>query len=67
MPGARGTFSRVSDSDPEMLRYLAERGILPGVDLAVTDRQPFGGPLFVDVGGESHAIGGALAERMVIT
>ena len=26
-PGARGTFVRVSDADPEMLRYLAERGI----------------------------------------
>jgi len=66
-PGDAGTFSRVSDSDSEMLRYLAERGIRPGADVAVTDRQPFGGPLFVEVGGEAHAIGGELAERMVIT
>src|SRR5437588_940112 len=29
-PGAMGTFTRVSDSDPEMLRFLAERGIAPG-------------------------------------
>ncbi len=29
-PGARGVFVRVSDSDPDMLRYLAERGIAPG-------------------------------------
>src|SRR3954453_12275424 len=28
--GARGRFTRVSDHDPEMLRYLAERGIAPG-------------------------------------
>ena len=28
--GARGTFARVSDSDPEMLRFLADRGIAPG-------------------------------------
>ena len=28
--GASGTFARVSDSDPEMLRFLAERGIAPG-------------------------------------
>jgi hypothetical protein len=27
--GARGIFARVSDSDPEMLRYLAARGIAP--------------------------------------
>ena len=66
-PGDAGTFSRVSDSDSEMLRYLAERGIRPGADVAVTDRQPFGGPLFVEVGGKAHAIGGKLAERMVIT
>jgi DtxR family Mn-dependent transcriptional regulator len=65
-PGDRGTFARVSDSDPAMLRYLAERGIRPGADLKVTDRQPFGGPLFVEVDGESHAIGGELAERMVV-
>ena len=29
-PGQRGTFSRVSDADPEMLRYLDRRGIRPG-------------------------------------
>src|SRR5947207_7518845 len=27
--GQGGTFVRVSDSDPEMLRFLAERGIAP--------------------------------------
>src|SRR5436309_10419484 len=32
-PGACGRFVRVSDSDPEMLRYLGERGVAPGVDL----------------------------------
>src|SRR6202000_2152038 len=39
--GARGTSARVSDSDPEMLRYLADRGISPGDDLEVVERQPF--------------------------
>jgi DtxR family transcriptional regulator, Mn-dependent transcriptional regulator len=66
-PGDTGVFSRVSDSDPEMLRYLADRGIRPGAPLEVTERQPFGGPFFVEVGDERHAIGGELAERMVIT
>src|SRR5436853_3788695 len=32
-PGAEGIFVRVSDSDPDMLRYLSERGIAPGVAL----------------------------------
>jgi DtxR family transcriptional regulator, Mn-dependent transcriptional regulator len=65
--GQEGTFSRVSDSDPEMLRYLAEQGIRPGATLRVTERQPFGGPLFVEVDGARHAIGGELARRMVVT
>jgi DtxR family transcriptional regulator, Mn-dependent transcriptional regulator len=64
--GARGTFVRISDSDPEMLRYLAERGIAPGESFEVVDRQPFGGPLFVRFGGgsDAHPLGGGLARAM---
>ena len=29
-PSARGRFVRISDSDPEMLRYLDERGVRLG-------------------------------------
>jgi DtxR family Mn-dependent transcriptional regulator len=63
-PGDEGLFVRVSDSDPEMLRYLADRGIAPGERFAVRDRQPFGGPLFVVFGEREHAIGGKLADAM---
>jgi DtxR family Mn-dependent transcriptional regulator len=62
--GARGTFTRVSDSDPDMLRFLAERGIAPGDTLAVVDKQPFGGPLFVQIGNKVHVLGGELARAM---
>jgi DtxR family Mn-dependent transcriptional regulator len=62
--GARGCFVRISDSDPEMLRYLAERGIAPGDHFAVEERQPFGGPLFVRFGGQLHVLGGELARAM---
>jgi DtxR family Mn-dependent transcriptional regulator len=63
-PGDVGTFARVSDSDPEMLRYLAERGIRPGAVIRVVSVQPFGGPVFVDVAGFEHALGGELARKM---
>ena len=66
--GARGRFVRVSDSDPEMLRYLAERGIAPGDTLEVTAVQPFEGPRtvrFAAAGGE-HVLGGGLARAMRI-
>jgi DtxR family Mn-dependent transcriptional regulator len=63
-PGARGTFVRVSDADPEMLRYLSERGIAPGDTVEVADKQPFGGPLFVTFRGTTHVLGGTLAGAM---
>ncbi len=63
-PGARGVFVRVSDSDPGMLRYLAELGITPGEQFEIVDRQPFGGPLFARFAGEVHVLGGELAAAM---
>jgi DtxR family transcriptional regulator, Mn-dependent transcriptional regulator len=62
--GEEGVFVRVSDSDPEMLRYLASCGIWPGDRFVVRERQPFGGPLFVIFGEREHAIGGQLAGAM---
>jgi DtxR family transcriptional regulator, Mn-dependent transcriptional regulator len=63
-PGQVGVLARVSDSAPEMLRYLAERGIAPGDRLEVVERQPFGGPLSVRFASGTHVIGGGLAEAM---
>jgi DtxR family Mn-dependent transcriptional regulator len=63
-PGDVATFVRVSDSDPDMLRFLGERGIVPGATLELVDRQPFDGPLFVRVGGETHVLGAMLARAM---
>jgi DtxR family transcriptional regulator, Mn-dependent transcriptional regulator len=63
-PGRGGAFVRISDADPEMLRYLAERGIKPGDECEVVDRQPFDGPLFVRFGDTVQVLGGALARAM---
>ena len=63
-PGARGTFVRISDSDPEMLRYLAGQGIAPGDDFEIVDKQPFDGPISARFTGGVHVLGGALARAM---
>ena len=62
--GEAGTFVRVSDSDPAMLRYLSDRGISPGDSFTVVDKQPFDGPLFLRFGADTHVIGGTLARVM---
>jgi DtxR family transcriptional regulator, Mn-dependent transcriptional regulator len=63
-PGGAGVLRRVSDSDPEMLRYLDQRGIRPGTRVRLIGREPFGGPLMVEVEGREHALGEELARKM---
>ena len=62
--GARGTFVRVSDADPTMLRWLHDQGIELGAALEVVDRQPFEGPLTIRLGDAEHMLGGRLARAM---
>ena len=63
-PGERGTVVRISDSDPAMLRYLAELGVSPGDPVRIVDRQPFGGPITVRFGGDDRVLGGAVTDAM---
>ena len=64
--GERGRFVRVSDTDPEMLRYLDGRGIALGDELEVVAREPFDGPLTVRFDSEEHVLGGGLTRAMRI-
>jgi DtxR family Mn-dependent transcriptional regulator len=63
-PGDRGRFVRISDSEPSMLRWLADHGVALGDAFEVVDKHPFGGPLFVRFGDEVHVVGGQLAAAM---
>lgn len=65
-PGDRGQLVRVSDSDPEMLRYLDDLGISLGDSFEVVSREPFDGPLNVRFGKKVHALGGALTRAMQV-
>jgi DtxR family Mn-dependent transcriptional regulator len=65
-PGEEAVFARVSDADPEMLRYLADRRIRPGTRLRLTRREPFDGPVTVVASGREHILGGELVRRMTV-
>jgi DtxR family transcriptional regulator, Mn-dependent transcriptional regulator len=64
--GATATVVRMSDRDPQFLRYLDELGIRPGVQVHLVHRAPFDGPLTLSVDGTSRAIGTSAAERVFI-
>jgi DtxR family Mn-dependent transcriptional regulator len=62
--GERVVVDRVSDNDPEALRYLATMGVIPGSVATVMRRGPIGGPLFVDLDGAENALSRELAEAV---
>lgn len=49
--GARAVIHRVSDQDPALLRYLADKGLVPDAAVEIVRRGAFGGPLGVRVAG----------------
>ncbi len=63
-PGAAGTISQVRRSDPEMLRYLGARGLVPEAAIEVVEKAPFEGPLTVRTGNNSYVLGRQLASHI---
>lgn len=63
-PGEPAVVARVSDRDPEQLRFLGELGLRPGVTVTVVERLPFDGPLRIKFDGEEHVIGLPLAANV---
>jgi len=63
-PGEEATVRRVPDGDPDLLRYLAGLGLVPGCRLKVRRSEPFGGPLTIAIAGDEHAISRELAGQI---
>ena len=64
--GVHARVVRVSDADGAMLRYLAELGIRPGTPVVVVAREPFEGPIGVEVDGVRRSVGPALAGQVLV-
>ena len=70
-PGQHGVVRRVCDDDPEVLRYVANLGIVPKADLKVTEKAPFDGPIHVEVvldgNTQAHALGQRVASQVFVS
>ncbi len=53
--GVEGTIVRVNDTDPDLLRYLADIEIGIGMTVRVVERQPFAGSLRIAVRADADA------------
>ena len=65
-PHAPVTVSRVSDRDPERLRYLGALGLFPGAEVVVLERLPFDELLKILVNGQEHIVGKQLGEAVFV-
>lgn len=50
MPGTRLVVERISDSDSELLRFFADRGLVVGAELTISAGPPYSDSLQVQVG-----------------
>lgn len=54
--GQHAIVSQIPDENTELLRYLANLGMYPGVEVAVDEKAPFKGPMLVKVGSNSYPL-----------
>lgn len=63
-PDEKGHIARVEEEEPRLLQYLASLGLMPDVDVEVTEVAPFGGPLLVRIGDAQYALGREVAAKI---
>ena len=56
-PGQTGKIQRVNASDPKLLRYLEDLGLVPGVNVVIIDHSPFDHNLTIKVGRKTTVLG----------
>jgi DtxR family Mn-dependent transcriptional regulator len=66
LPGQQMIVQRVSDDDPDLLRYLSSLGLIPGALLELLAVAPYGGVYTVRVGAQTHAIGDPVAQAVLV-
>lgn len=64
--GDSATVCVVDDSDPALLRYLAERQLVPGNRVEMIAVEPFDGPLTLRVAGCEYIIGREAARHVMV-
>ncbi len=57
---------RVSDDNPDLLRYLASLGLIPGALVRVESVAPYGGVYTLRVGEQTHAVGDAVTQAVLV-
>lgn len=57
---------RVKNQSPDLLRYLDEYGLTPGASVTIVKKEPFDGPLELNVNGERITLGHNIATDILV-
>jgi len=60
-PRDKAILVKVTEEKPDMLRYLASLGLMPGATVEIREKAPFEGPIIVNVMGATYALGRSIA------
>lgn len=63
-PGERGVVAQVSELKEDVLPYLDQIGVRPGVEVAVKDLAPMEGPMTIETAGGITSLGRELASMV---
>lgn len=64
--GQRAIVQRVSDDDPELLRYFASLGLMPGALVHMEAVEPYGDVYTLNLSGGMHVVGGKVLQRVLV-
>ncbi|MDR5695764.1 MAG: metal-dependent transcriptional regulator [Armatimonadota bacterium] len=65
-PGQRARVTSIPEEDAQMVQYLVRLGLTPGAEILVEEIAPYGGPVFLQVGGTRQAIGPEVAMKVKV-
>ena len=65
-PGDIAVVAVPGSTDPEVVKFLDNLGLRPGVRVEVREKHPFDGPLVLTVGGKKRTIGEKVASQIFV-
>ncbi len=64
--GVPQMIKRVKNQSPDLLRYLEKQGLIPGVKVQIISKEPFDGPIKIQVEEKTTTIGFSIADDIYV-
>jgi Fe2+ transport system protein FeoA len=65
-PGDTAIVAVPGETDPDVVAFLDSLGLRPGVQVEVTEKHPFGGPIVLRIDGENRTVYERVAQQIFV-